>query len=677
MDFFDTEEVRKEIKWAKAVLKKEDKIIWYLRLYRQAWLLNIDHPNAKAFVQKQARKFSYLAISVRLPNQANIFDILKERLQHFMDLDAHHINNMSWNNIKHEELIAMLHLLEREWIAKAKRKVDEYGEVFLTVGEYTWFNLLKSGCSTEGRAMGHCGNGSGKKGQTVYSLRSKTNDGKWTPHVTLVLNECDDHHTPGYTSEIKGFGNQKPRPEYHEALVAFMLSDRVTGMEHMGYLAQNNFALTDLPENQFRQLYTQKPSIFNFQQHFYMSKGKRTLELENAFATSIERYKRAGHKILHPFSFNVRDKVNELLDRELEAFKDTRDSKLIDLLSSRISLDIDEPEYETYISENYQLNIQLKANKALDYILQSMSPTSYKKIDVELNIDSGNFKQLCIPKIIREFTEDTPDSYHENHRRAAMKLNEAVKVRRLSRSERDWIIDTYKNRLPLKDAAILLKYGFEEQSYIDKLWNKALSISNINPNNPLGETRSASEVCVETEGRLNKPMFLMCEMTIYQFLIKCRMHGAIRTLTARPDILTSTTEMALSYKEELRHTIESGVNSKYSVFVNFEKDKVLAYIPEKSVQSFPKDDAYQLTPDSNSDNVIVSEVLTELKKQMFESLRHQHINTDKLYRPDFTRPSDLSGALAAFQAVGQKVNEDLQKEKDSKRFNFFRRLARS
>ena len=90
----------------------------------------------------------------------------------------------------------------------------------------------------EGAAAGHCGNSGRSQGDNIYSLRDPQN----RVHLTFVVNE-------GKLGEAKAPDNKKPLLAYHPAIVAFLTSGYVNGIDDEdSYLPENNFKMTDLPE---------------------------------------------------------------------------------------------------------------------------------------------------------------------------------------------------------------------------------------------------------------------------------------------------------------------------------------------------------------------------------------------------------------------------------------------
>jgi len=122
-----------------------------------------------------------------------------------------------------------------------------------------WFDLGVSGCPIEAAAMGHCGNGVGSSDETVLSYRVPVQKGPktyWSPHMTFILNT-----DTGRLGEMKGRGNDKPVAKYHSRIIALLKSPMIKGIRGGGYLPENNFALSDLPEDVCNQLLDEKPEL--------------------------------------------------------------------------------------------------------------------------------------------------------------------------------------------------------------------------------------------------------------------------------------------------------------------------------------------------------------------------------------------------------------------------------
>ncbi len=132
---------------------------------------------------------------------------------------------------------------------QAGQITDESGVILKTYPDgFYWIDLQKRHCSQEASAMGHCGNAVGR----LYSLRKKKQ-----PSLTADVDR-------GSLIQLRGRANTKPRAEYHDRIVDFLLNDTVgiNSMNPSSYRPEQNFELKDLDLNQLSRLYQAKPRIF-------------------------------------------------------------------------------------------------------------------------------------------------------------------------------------------------------------------------------------------------------------------------------------------------------------------------------------------------------------------------------------------------------------------------------
>jgi hypothetical protein len=132
---------------------------------------------------------------------------------------------------------------------------------------YYWADLNVKNSPEECERMGHCGRSSYGY---LYSLRSdkKLPGGKFKinkSHVTASIG------TDGILYQMKGPRNEKPKEEFHKYIqpLFYLLGG---GGEEDDYLiqgfgteygTQQDFKLTDLPNQTIRELYSNRPELFN------------------------------------------------------------------------------------------------------------------------------------------------------------------------------------------------------------------------------------------------------------------------------------------------------------------------------------------------------------------------------------------------------------------------------
>ncbi len=268
------QKVAEEVRWAKQFLKRNDRIVWYLRFVKAnlyATMTGFDSkarhefvmslPFMKKWVASNPEGFQDTLLSHEYFNGREI-NTVKSTLGHALSMEIREIQNLVFLWQSPWELRAQLNKIENEWRETLKSRIDDDGQSKIVMDfkdGFMWVDLDKGVCRREGDAMGHCGNaGNPQSGETILSLRKRdTVEGKtyWTPFLTFILD------SKGYLGEMKGRGNQKPADRYHKYIVPLLKSDLIKGMKGGGYMPENNFALADLPDAEFRALAEEKPTL--------------------------------------------------------------------------------------------------------------------------------------------------------------------------------------------------------------------------------------------------------------------------------------------------------------------------------------------------------------------------------------------------------------------------------
>lgn len=243
----DVEEgIDEVIEWARKVLKRVDRIHWFLKIYR-----TVISKNSNTNVYNDGHDY-------------NIKRLMRE-LTHYMGIEDDYlpIKQYQFRNQPPESLLSDLGNLEQELIDKQTeddRYVDEKGSKVIDCGDgWAWWNLGVSECPAEGAAMGHCGNQFGDSDDVVFSLRKKSKSKKvgyreYRPSLTFIINK-------GYLGEMKGRGNTKPNAKYHEYIVRLLMSKYVIGIGKRGHAPESDFHLNDLPESTREMIYKAKPKL--------------------------------------------------------------------------------------------------------------------------------------------------------------------------------------------------------------------------------------------------------------------------------------------------------------------------------------------------------------------------------------------------------------------------------
>ena len=291
-------EIGHEIKWAETVLKKNYRIVWWLRWFKLALLkkhlqtvksgeycapdIDIEEcvQRYTAFYEKELRKFD--AGAAKAPSAGSQGSLRPgptlaqmERLQlnfkHYFDLAQIaeiqdyplDFQNPTWvhTTFYHMEQAYNEKIKEeKRWLAQN----DEHEIVLEFPNGWAWLNLNADYCREEADSMGHCG--TAEDGSTLLSLREprKMPDGstRWLPHLTFELDEN------GGLRQMKGRNNEKPQPKYHIYVTALLKNPIVKRIIGGGYRPETNFALKDLTESERQEVCEAKPVLLPLREYF-------------------------------------------------------------------------------------------------------------------------------------------------------------------------------------------------------------------------------------------------------------------------------------------------------------------------------------------------------------------------------------------------------------------------
>ena len=232
-------EIRDHATWASQVLKKADRINWYLGKLR-------------AYLSDQ------LTPEVLGDYQFTTMQQLQHDLAHFYGYNSPAIEAYQYRRQPIGDLIRDLRQIETEWTAKQnqERGVDpQTGDyvLFEFADGIKWWWINRAYCSEEGRSGRHCGNvvGKNKTNQRILSLRDNRN--------RVILTFIREPN--GTLGEMKAKGNQKPQEQYHPHIMKLLLWDKIKGISGMGYLPDMNFSVFDLNEKYLNYLDHHKPKL--------------------------------------------------------------------------------------------------------------------------------------------------------------------------------------------------------------------------------------------------------------------------------------------------------------------------------------------------------------------------------------------------------------------------------
>ena len=285
------QEITRDINWARKTLRKNDRIIWFLRwskiwyqLSGGIWAGGRANTSLSAALQQYNQRFQtrYVAGDLRSP------PVMKTQLEHFLSMPIPEIQNYVFRTESPRQLFELFTKYEAAWrqrIEEEKSLItpEPEDEILISFADgYAWWLLPRGGCRVEAEAMGHCGNvPSQRPGDQILSLRRQvrldlrsraTPQGglrgeaptegstrgdviRWYPVATFILD--DD----GKLGEMKGRGNDKPAAKYHPYIVELLRHHLIRGIKGGGYMPENNFSISDLDPQTREQLIAAKPEL--------------------------------------------------------------------------------------------------------------------------------------------------------------------------------------------------------------------------------------------------------------------------------------------------------------------------------------------------------------------------------------------------------------------------------
>jgi hypothetical protein len=262
------QQISQDIDWARKILRKNDRIIWFLRsskLWYQLsggiWTGGSADPSLSDTLQQYNRRFqtAHLAGDLRSP------PVMRTQLGHFMSLPIPEIQNYVFRVESPRQLFELFAAYETAWRQRMEEEKsliapEPEDEILIEFPDgFAWWLLPRGGCPAEAQAMGHCGNmPSQRPGDRILSLRRKVRRGdveRCYPVGTFILD------ANGELGEMKGRGNDKPAPKYHPYIVELLRYHVIRGIKGGGYMPENNFAMSDLDPETRERLIAEKPEL--------------------------------------------------------------------------------------------------------------------------------------------------------------------------------------------------------------------------------------------------------------------------------------------------------------------------------------------------------------------------------------------------------------------------------
>jgi hypothetical protein len=382
------QQIELDITWARKILRKNDRIVWYLR-WVKVWLISTATGSGATAAaspgafQRQNRRLG------PTPGQDDLVPspALKQQLEHFLSLPIPEIQNYVFKTESPRQLFDLFAKYEAAWRQRIEEErslitPEDGDEILLSFQDgFAWWLLPRGGCPIEANAMGHCGNvPSQRPGDRILSLRRKVRRGnveRWYPVATFILD------VDGRLGEMKGRGNDKPAPKYHPYIVALLRHHIIAGIKGGGYMPENNFAMSDLDPQTREQLTVEKPELKGFL-GYYEDEGmtERVLDMlgDQLQSRNLPEYE----------SYDA-DKRDFILStyRDLEQFVSTNGDEILEqLLSLR---ECAEDAHSDMLSAKADLN-----DKTLRRFLDMLPDRAFAGISNSVGIDPtiANAKRL-------------------------------------------------------------------------------------------------------------------------------------------------------------------------------------------------------------------------------------------------------------------------------------------
>ena len=161
------QEITRDVNWARKTLRKNDRIIWFLRwskiwcqLSGGIWAGGRAITSLSGALQQYNQRFQirYFAGDLRSP------PVLKTQLEHFLGLPVPEIQNYVFRTESPRQLFELFTNYEAVWrqrIEEEKSLItpEPEDEILISFADgYAWCLLPRGGCRVEAEAMGHCGN---------------------------------------------------------------------------------------------------------------------------------------------------------------------------------------------------------------------------------------------------------------------------------------------------------------------------------------------------------------------------------------------------------------------------------------------------------------------------------------------------------------------------------------
>ena len=381
------------IKTAKNDLKREDRIVWFMRLYKIYYLEQslpgklYRNPEAMKIINKDLANTKKKA-NFDINNDTLVPPvIMMSNMRHYLSLPIPAIQNFTFTNQKYEEILQIFRDFEDTWRTETKGLVapKDGDKIVVKFNDNTaWWLLARGACKEEAEAMGHCGNvPSRKSGERILSFRSLKQENMWKPHLTFILDKDDK------IGEAKGRGNEKPTEKYHPYIAKLLMkSDLIKGIKGGGYRPENNFKLSDLSDELRDKVFDANKNI---------EEASMTIWEKYQTVGLTDEVKREAEEIINRSNIDTshiefdEDDKSVIVDRynDLESFGRYRDFDLLDNAINLLDNQSDDPDLDE-LQERFDPTV----NDYVD-IFDRLPNTYIDKIKKSINYDDNDLTDLA------------------------------------------------------------------------------------------------------------------------------------------------------------------------------------------------------------------------------------------------------------------------------------------
>ena len=238
--------------------RKQDRLTWCARYLKRDLINAIPTESRTKIMNRFMHRFKDKAIL----DYHNL-----ETLKHYLTQDIQGIHDIVFGSKSFSVLVDEMEKAESAYLKRigdSQRFLKKSGTEIVRVSDsLRWFDLNTHQSKDEGRSLGHCGNTSGSRNDTILSLRSKmlNHEGEevWVPHCTFILDK-----STGQLGERKGRFNQKPNNIFHDAIIQLLIEHKhIIGLNgNARYLSHNDFSLNDLTKDQLDRIKLERPEMF-------------------------------------------------------------------------------------------------------------------------------------------------------------------------------------------------------------------------------------------------------------------------------------------------------------------------------------------------------------------------------------------------------------------------------